>query len=99
MPSRIAWESKALAVIGVSLPKRNSTNVMRRACGRVNCYVGSDGKKSAFVGAFARRDLLDQFDDRATHFGVRDARERARQRQAFGGGKEIRDIGGRGGFA
>ncbi len=50
-------------------------------------------KKSARVGAVARCDLLDQFDDGAAHFGVADACERARQRQALGSGEEIRNVG------
>jgi hypothetical protein len=43
---------------------------------------GAD-EKSAWVGAVARGDLFDQIDDRAPHFGIADARERARQCEAL----------------
>ena len=52
-------------------------------------YLKPIRRKSARVGAVARCDLLDQFDNGAAHFGVADACKRARQRQAFGSGEEI----------
>ena len=52
-------------------------------------YLKPIRRKSARVGAFARCDPLDQFDNGATHFGVADTCKRARQRQAFGRGEEI----------
>ena len=67
-----------------------------------NLAAGNDGifqntklsnprsQESALVGAVARRDLLDQFDDPAPHFGMGDARERAGQRKTLRCGKEIR---------
>src|SRR4051794_39906061 len=75
-----------------------------RAGGRVNRNIRlwrrkSVLGKSALVGAFARGDLLDEFDDATAHFGIGDAGERARQRQAFGGGEKIGHVGRRTAFA
>src|SRR5204862_4996603 len=64
-----------------------------------NCNLWRRRLISALVGSFARGDLLDQFDNTAAKLGVGDARECARQRQAFGGSEKIRHIGRRGAFA
>jgi hypothetical protein len=74
---------------------------MSCACagGRVNRNIRLWQRKSALVGAFARGDLLDQFDDATAHFGVGDARERACQRQAFGSREKVGYVGRRAAFA
>src|SRR5712672_796159 len=99
MPSRIKPGSKGLAVVSVIVGVFVSCWIRPMSCARadrrVNRYVAYLVTKSALVGAFARGDLLDQLDDTAAHFGVRDARERARQRQAFGSCEKIGNIRGR----
>src|ERR1700730_10901955 len=53
---------------------------------------------STLVGGFARGDLLDQFDDAAPELGIRDARERAGQRQTLRGRQKIGNVSRRGAF-
>src|SRR4051794_5605558 len=103
MPSRMALESKGLAAASDIGASSLSGNIQQcHALAPAGASIGRSGKKdlkSALVGAFARGDLLDQFDDAAAHLGVGDAGEGAGQRQAFGGREKIRNIGGRTAFA
>ena len=65
------------------------------AYSRIRNSQTAAAEKSALVRAVARRDLLDQFDDRAPHLGIGDACERAGQRKAFRCGEEVGHVGWR----
>src|SRR6185295_7101268 len=85
MPSRIGGASKGLVVV-MSYPIQRHPRARNFAPGNDGIFQNTKlsnrhGEELALVGAVARRDLLDQFDDGASHFGIADPRERARQCQ------------------
>src|SRR5579872_6327921 len=98
MPSRMILESNALEeveVIGMLFFLRGCARATL-ACFRMK--RNPPDRSLTLVGAFARGDLFDQFDDAAPNLGIGDARERAGQRQALGGCQEIGDVGRRSSF-
>src|SRR6266545_7728847 len=103
MPSRIGVASKGLAVV-MSYPIPPHLPMRNFAPGNDGIFQNTKlsnrcGRKSARVGAVARRDLLDQLDDGPPHFGIGDARERARQRETLRCREEIGHIGRGSAFA
>src|ERR1700722_14627976 len=99
MPSRIVAASKALGdgARCIRLPTSETGHCHSRTARETR--VVKSPVPSTLVRSLARGDLFDQFDDAAPKFGIGDAREGTRQRQALGSRQKIGNIGRRSSFA
>src|SRR5882724_6173028 len=76
--------------------RKPGTQTIRRSLSRLSLR---ESRISGLFKRFAGSDLFDQIDDAAAELGVRDARERPRQRQTLRGREKVGDIGRRSAFA